>query len=70
MPTPDPEADMLHMQHAHVVALIVRQHEAALLQAKRDAVAKARDVAASAAEVREARPAGPLAPQVHRPRPA
>jgi hypothetical protein len=66
MPTPDPEADMLHMQHAHVVALIVRQHEAALLQAKRDAVAKARAAAASAA-VPEARPAAPL---VHRPRPA
>ena len=28
---------MLHMQHAHVVALIVRQHEAALLKEQRDA---------------------------------
>ena len=39
---PRPEADMLHMQHAHVVALLIRQHDAALEKARRDAVAKAR----------------------------
>jgi hypothetical protein len=36
---------MLHMQHAHVVALLVRQHDAARLNAERDAVAKARRAA-------------------------
>ena len=41
---------MLHMQHAHVVALIVRQHEAARLKAQRDAVAKARRAAATEPE--------------------
>ena len=39
---------MLHMQHAHVVALLVRQHEAARQKAQRDAVAKARRAAAPA----------------------
>ena len=58
---------MLHMQHAHVVALIVRQHEAARLKAERDAVARARRTAA-AAEPADAQPTR-LAPQVH-PRPA
>ena len=57
---------MLHMQHAHVVALIVRQHEAAQLKAQRDAIAKARRSAV--AERTDAQPAR-LAPQV-RPRPA
>jgi len=57
---------MLHMQHAHVVALIVRQHEAARLKAQRDAVANARRSAI--AEPVDAQPAR-LAPQV-RPRPA
>ena len=28
-PQPRPEADMLQMQHANVVALLIRQHEAA-----------------------------------------
>ena len=36
---------MLHMQHAHVVDLLIRQHEAARLKAQRDAVAKARRTA-------------------------
>ena len=39
---------MLHMQHAHVVALIVRQHEAALLKEQRDA-ARRQATAATAA---------------------
>ena len=61
---------MLHMQHAHVVALIVRQREAARLTAQRDAVAKARR-AAAVAELPEAQPAtSRLARKVHRPRPA
>jgi hypothetical protein len=61
---------MLHMQHAHVVALIVRQHEAARLKAQRDAVAKARR-AAAAAERHEAQAApSRRARKVHRPRPA
>jgi hypothetical protein len=38
---------MLHMQHAGVVALLVRQHEAARLKAQRDAIAKARRAAAT-----------------------
>ena len=62
---------MLHMQHAHVVALIVRQHEAARLNAQRDAAGKAR----RAATIGQAEPESPgaptpRAPQVHRPRPA
>lgn len=44
-PQPRPEADMLQMQHAHVVALLVRQNEAAREKARRDAVAKARRAA-------------------------
>ena len=47
-PQPRPEADMLQMQHAHVVALLVRQNEAAREKARRDAVAKARRAAAPA----------------------
>ena len=67
MPTPDPEADMLHMQHAQVVALLARQHEAAILTAKRDAASKGR----RAAEQPEAQPAATRrAPKVARPRPA
>ena len=42
MTTPRPEADMLHMQHAQVAALIARQQEAARLRARRDAAAKLR----------------------------
>ena len=61
---------MLHMQHAHVVALIVRQHEAARLKAQRDALAKARR-AAAVAEQPEAQPATRRrARKIHRPRPA
>ena len=61
---------MLHMQHAHVVALIVRQHEAVPLKAQRDAVTQARRTPA-VAELPEAQPAtSRLARKVHRPRPA
>jgi len=43
MTTPSrPEADMLHMQHAQVAALLARQQEAARLRAQRDAAAKRR----------------------------
>ena len=71
MPTPPlPEADMLHMQHANVVALLVRQNEAVRLKARRDAIAKARREAAAATEP-AAIPATPRrAAPVHRPRPA
>jgi hypothetical protein len=41
---------MLHMQHAHVVSLLIRQHEAARLKAERDVLAKARRAAAAAAD--------------------
>jgi hypothetical protein len=73
MPTPHrPEADMLHMQHANVVAVLVRQNEAIRLKAQRDAIAKARREAASARTAEPgAVPAAPLrAPTVHRPSPA
>jgi hypothetical protein len=61
---------MLHMQHAHVVALIVRQHEAARLKAERDALAKARR-AVVVAELPEAHPAATRrGRKIHRPRPA
>ena len=65
---------MLHMQHAHVVALLVRQHEAARLKAQRDAVAKARRAAATTdatdVETGAVPPADRRGAQVHRPRPA
>jgi hypothetical protein len=65
---------MLHMQHAHVVALLIRQHEAARLKAQRDAVAKARRAAAATgaadAETGTVSPANRRAAKVHRPRPA
>ena len=65
---------MLHMQHAHVVALLIRQHEAARLKAQRDAVAKARRAAAATgaadAETGAVSPANRRAAKVHRPRPA
>ena len=60
---------MLHMQHAHVVALIVRQHEAARLKAERDALAKARRTAAAPQAVAGA-PLGVRKVRVHGPRPA
>jgi hypothetical protein len=64
---------MLHMQHANVVALLVRQNEAMRLKAQRDATAKARRSAApAAADVADA--AGPSAARrpahAARPRPA
>jgi hypothetical protein len=65
---------MLHMQHAHVVALLIRQHEAARLKAQRDAVAKARRAAAATgavdAETGDVSPANRRAAKIHRPRPA
>ncbi len=67
MTTPSrPEADMLHMQHAHVVALLIRQHEAGLQKARRDAAKQARPVAGyEPAPARTTRNAG-----VRRTRPA
>jgi uncharacterized protein GlcG (DUF336 family) len=64
---------MLHMQHAHVVALLVRQHDAARLNAERDAVAKARRAATTGtatAEFATEPGRGRRAPKLHRPRPA
>ena len=66
---------MLHMQHAHIVDLLVRQSEAERLKARRDAEAKARRPAAAAtAGGAEAGIAAPAAVRrtagVHRPRPA
>jgi len=64
---------MLHMQHAHVVSLLVRQQEAARLNAQRDVLAKARAIATSAAGAAEpeARPgAGRRARKLRLPRPA
>ena len=56
MNTPRPEADMLHMQHAQVAALLARQQEAARLRVRRDAVAQARPAAEpEAAPVRSTR---------------
>jgi hypothetical protein len=64
---------MLHMQHAHIVDLLVRQSEAERLKARRDAEAKARRTAAAAAGA-DAGIATPAAARrsatVHRPRPA
>ena len=57
---------MLHMQHANVVALLVRQTEAERLKARRDAAAKPRP-AAGAVPAPSAHRRGA---QVHRPRPA
>jgi hypothetical protein len=66
---------MLHMQHAHIVDLLVRQSEAERLKARRDAEAKARrTAAAAAAAAADAGIATPAAARrsatVHRPRPA
>lgn len=59
---------MLHMQHAQVVALIVRRQEAARLKARRDAIVKARRAAAAAGPA-DAQPAtAPRATRVPRPR--
>jgi len=67
MTTPHrPEADMLHMQHAQVVALLIRQHEAAQQKAHRDATKRARPAAGyEPAPARTTRNAG-----VRRTRPA
>ena len=65
---------MLHMQHAHVIDLLVRQTEAERLKARRDAEAKARRAAAATVAGAEAGVATPAtarrAATVHRPRPA
>ena len=64
---------MLHMQHAHVVDLLIRQHEAARLKARRDAAAKARRAAAATAadaETAVPSPAARRSAKLHRPRPA
>ena len=64
---------MLHMQHAHVVALLVRQHEAELLKARRDVAARAHRAAAAGtadAETGVEPPAGRRTAKVYRPRPA
>ena len=64
---------MLHMQHAHVVALLVRQHDAARLNAQGDAAAMARRAATTGTATAEpiAEPGrGRRAPKLHRPRPA
>jgi hypothetical protein len=69
MTTPHrPEADMLHMQHAQMLAAIMRRHDAELAMARRDAVAKARRTAQAAAEPAPARPTRKV--RVHGPRPA
>jgi hypothetical protein len=71
MPSSEPEADMLHMQHASVVALLVRQHEGERLNARRDAVAKARRAAATGANDAETWAVPPATrAKLHRPRPA
>ena len=69
-PQPRPEADMLQMQHAHVVALLVRQNEAAREKARRDAVAKARRAAAAPAQSAPERPSAPARTAPVRPRTA
>jgi len=64
---------MLHMQHAHVVDLLIRQHEAARLKAQRDAAAKARRAAAATAAdagTVVAAPAARRSAKLPRPRPA
>jgi hypothetical protein len=71
MPTPlPPEADMLHMQHANVVAVLVRQNEAIRLKARRDAIAKARREAAAASEPGTTAAAPRRTAPLHRPSPA
>lgn len=62
---------MLHMQHAHVVALLARQHEAARLRARRDAIAKARRAMGTAdVEIGAEPTAARRTAKLHRPRPA
>ena len=71
MTTPRSEADMLHMQHAHVVDLLVRQREAARLKAQRDAAATVRRAAATAADadIVSIPSAAPRTRELSRPRP-
>jgi len=69
MTTPSrPEADMLHMQHAQLAALLSRQQEAARLRARRDPAAPKTRTAAAPAFEPEAFPAPQV--RVHGPRPA
>jgi hypothetical protein len=72
MPTPPPsEAEMLHMQHANVIAVLARQNEAVRLKARRDALAKGRRESAAAATEPGAPAAAPRrAAPAHRPSPA
>jgi len=69
-PQPRPEADMLQMQHAHVVALLVRQNDAAREKARRDSVAKARRAAATTARTEPERASAPARTAPVRPRTA
>ena len=69
MTTSRPEADMLHMQHAQVAALLARQQEAARLRAQRDAATKPRATAQRVPET-DAVPGRPSWGRAHRrPRP-
>jgi hypothetical protein len=61
---------MLHMQHAHVVALLVRPHDAVRSKAQRDAIARARRTPAAEAGADAVPAAIRRAPKIHRPRPA
>ena len=72
MTTPSrPEADMLHMQHAQLGALLARQQEAASLPGQRDVAVRKIRTAQAPAPGFDAVPAHP-APKlrVHGPRPA
>ena len=67
---PRPEADMLHMQHAQLAALLVRQQEAARL---RGAARRRRRSTRAAAPGPRPQPAPARRPRrvrVHGPRPA
>ena len=69
---PRPEADMLHMQHAQLAALLARQQEAARLRgaARRRRREDPRRRRARARNRARARPATPRKVRVHGPRPA
>ena len=69
-PQPRPEAEMLQMQHASVVALLIRQNEAAREKARRDAVAKARRAAVTTARTEPERASAPARTAPVRPRTA
>ena len=68
METPRSEADMLHMQHAQVAALLARQQEAARLRAQRDAAARRRAATPAEPET-EPSPGRSSWSRIHRPRP-